>query len=61
MQTQSKIQLNINNNKIHFKDINSVLCPVDSELCKLLVKERHCIIEYAARSRWSHTERYKNI
>ncbi|XP_013149445.1 PREDICTED: uncharacterized protein LOC106111834 [Papilio polytes] len=31
---------------------------LDSELCKLLVKERHCIIEYAARNRWSHTERY---
>ncbi|XP_014362315.2 uncharacterized protein LOC106713924 [Papilio machaon] len=31
---------------------------LDSELCKLPVKERHCVIEYAARERWAHTERY---
>ncbi|XP_068626401.1 uncharacterized protein [Battus philenor] len=31
---------------------------LDSEKCKISPKERHCIIEYASRDRWKHTERY---
>ncbi|CAK1601633.1 unnamed protein product [Parnassius mnemosyne] len=31
---------------------------LDSEKCKILPPERHCIIESAAKDRWPHTERY---